>query len=433
MTIMDSTPVQTAAARPMPVRDGASPDLLDRWTPVADWVWAEAKAGLLVEPRITGAAPGRRAAGRDLAGQELSGIEFSRSDHLNMSSHPQVIAAAQEALARYGTHAAGPAASPGSTSLAQALEARLAEYLSLAQAVLFPDHVSALAATVQALLADGDHLVLAGTAPRGAAEGAALAGAALTRLDAITPEMIGARLTRLRADHRQAGLLVAVEAGDDGQGHVADLAGLQAICNRHRATLLVDVTRDLGLLGATGRGLAEAQGMTGAVDIVTGDLGPVFAAPLGFAASGHGAFRDALRYGASFGAPVAPVHAAAVMATLDLAEGPEGAAARTQVLGATNWLGAALKSRGFVVEPTQGAEVRLRLGRADQALRMQAALQEAGVIAQLDLPQSNGPSFWRFLVQAAHRPADLSAAVSAAISARSLAADPAWHPGEVVG
>ncbi|MBF9032526.1 aminotransferase class I/II-fold pyridoxal phosphate-dependent enzyme, partial [Rhodobacterales bacterium HKCCE3408] len=300
-----------------------SPDLLDRWSPVADWVWEQADAGLLVQPRVAAGAPGRMAAGLDASGRDLAGIDFARRDHLNFSSRPEVIAAAKDALNLYGPHAAGPAASAGLTRLTLALEARIAEFLSLANAVMFPDGWSAALATLRALVRPGDRVLVGPRPPAGVADGAALAGAALHRLEVTSPALVDIALQQARADAPAAGLLVVVQASDDGRGALADLVALQAICNRHRATLMVDVTGDLGLLGPSGRGVAELQGVLGAIDVVTGCLAPVFASSAGFAASGHAAFKDALRFGGGpqAAAPaLAPVEAAAAMAALDLSE-----------------------------------------------------------------------------------------------------------------
>ncbi|MBF9034430.1 aminotransferase class I/II-fold pyridoxal phosphate-dependent enzyme [Rhodobacterales bacterium HKCCE2091] len=409
--------------------DRGAPDLLDRWTPVADWVWAQSAAGLLLEPRIAGGAPGPRAAGRDAGGQELAGADFARRDHLNLSSHEQVIAAAKEALLRYGPQAAGPGAATGLTALTLALETRIAEYLSLSQAVVFPDGWSAAVASMRALLRRGDRVLMARSAPAGFSDGAVLARAAAVRLDAMTPEAVGAALDAQRARAPGAGLLVAVEAADDGTGVETDLAALQAVCNRHRATLMADVTRDLGLLGASGRGLAEAQSMLGAVDVMTGSLAPVFAASAGFAASGHGAFKDALRQG---GGPQAaapspsPAAAAAALTAFDLAEAEDGLTARTQVLGNANWLGAALTARGFDVLPRPGASVAVRIGPLGLARRMTAAMQETGIVVHL--AESACGCEWEFHCMSAHGPRDLSAAAARAVAARGRAGDPAWQP-----
>ncbi|MBF9031700.1 hypothetical protein HKCCE3408_14965, partial [Rhodobacterales bacterium HKCCE3408] len=100
-----------------------------------------------------------------------------------------------------------------------------------------------------------------------------------------------------------------------------------------------------------------------------------------------------------------------------------------------NWLGAALRSRGFVLAPGPAASVVLRLGAPEIARRMTAAIQEAGIVVHLDEPEpgEDRPLNWVFHVMAAHRPADLSAAVQGAIAARNRAGDPTWTPAALCG
>lgn len=303
-------------------RDAACPDLLDRWLPLAD-----ASAGAR-EGRATAIAP---APG-----------DFARSDPLGLSRHPRVIAAISAALARFGTTAAHPAETA-------ALAAALAALVGTGPPVL-RDTGDAAAAALRALVAPGDHILIEAGARPGLWRGACDSGAILHRVAQRSVDAAARQLSRLRAANPDAGILMVAEGLSALTGIPANLAALQSLCRRHRATLLADVSADLGATGPGGGGVAARQGMTGEVDVVAGNLAPVLAARGGFVAGRHPALRAALDHGPgpmALAAEPAAVSAAAAIAAIEIAAGPEGEALRSRLAMAAAALRAGLAAAGF--------------------------------------------------------------------------------------
>lgn len=407
-----------------------TPDLLDRWAPVSDWLWARRAAGLLAQPRVSGSAPGRQAAGQDAQGLELSGLDFAARDHLSLAAHTEVREAAAEALERFGPHAAGPLPGNGQSSLSVALETCLAEFLAYEHATIFANGWAAGLGVLRTLLTAQDRVVLAGSAWLCMRQAAELATPNISTLSEIKPAALESLLAGLRARDTQAGILVMTEALDTGQRQVAQVGALQDVCDAYRATLLVDISRDLAATGATGRGVLEDQDMLGTVDVVTGSMARSLASPAGFVASNHPALRDALRHvgtGQGCSSALPPVQAAAALTALKLAAGTDGDVRRARIGRSLKRLQTALKQRGFSPLPTCGAEISVAAGDLAQARRRQAAAQSLGAVIGLE-EGDGGACEWRLQIQAAHELSDCVALAERMMQACVLADRAHWTP-----
>ena len=407
--------------------------LLDRWAPVADWMAQRLAEGFDASCKSNTARIGPRVVGRDRAGRGLSGINFAMEDPLSLSSHPRMLTAASAAARRYGVHAAGSASQMGLCALGTLLEERLAAHLGCAEATLFPCGWSAAFGVLRTLLREGDHVLTCGPVRDGVRQGAAACGAMLHALSDADCLTLADRLDYLRDHHPRAGILLVVNAlGTCGMG-LPDLARLQALCRRHAATLMVDVTEDLGLMGEGGRGVIELQGQLGQIDIVTGSLAAVFAANGGFVASSHPALKAALRLASGAqteSAAMSPVQAAVALTALEIIAGDEGVTRRARLATNAARLRAGLHAAGFAPLPLPGPVVVLRFARLEQARRLTAEMLSHGVMLNLDetpgpvcgaprpLPPEEVVASWRLRVMADHSPEDLDLLVSRLVEAQ---------------
>src|SRR5271163_5199470 len=113
-------------------------NMLHRWQRHHDW-WQQRQSGSIhsycrsVLGRIGPEVPTRTKAGR-----VHRGVNFASQDYLSLSSHPEILEAAKEAVDRFGVHSAGSAALMGNTVLSLELEQRLAKFLGYADCTVFP-------------------------------------------------------------------------------------------------------------------------------------------------------------------------------------------------------------------------------------------------------------------------------------------------------
>ncbi len=406
--------------RPAGARHLLSPDLLERWVPLAEEVYRRGMTGALPFPLTSYAPPGRQFLGSDPFGSDRQGVNFTSGDHLNLSSHPRVIAAAAAALDQFGPHGAGTLERTGRSATAAALEAEIAAFAGFAQASLFPSGWNAGFAVVRTLVRQGDHVVTFAGVQGGIAEGIAASGARLHRFRGAGSDAAARIIADLRAGDANAGILLVVESLSGIDSSSADLAMLQQLCHRCRATLLVDVTSDFGATGVRGRGALDLQQIAGSVDVVVGDLSRVFAASGGFVASNHPAFGCALRHGdaACAMAPLPPQQVAAAAEALAIVASGEGALRRARLMANVVHLREALTRAGLPPLGVPGPMVPVvpvAAGSALSAQRLTVALQKAGAFALLAEPpiRAAGPSLWQFQVMADHVSQDIDCLIRA--------------------
>lgn len=404
--------------------DAGNPNLLDRWQPMRDWLTLRLSAGVDSSCKVLASRVGPRARGFDRAGIRFSGINFASQDSLGLSSHPHVIAATTDATLQYGVHSAGPAAQMGLTGLMLELEARVARFLGMFDATVFPAGLLARQAVIRTLVRPGDHILIDCHADAGLKDAADGAAAKVHRFVHGSTEAVERRLLRLRKSEPRAGILIVTEGIFGLDGDSPDIAALQSLAWEFGATLLVDVTRDLGALGPTGRGVLELQNLLGKVDVVVGGFAATFASNGGFVATDHPALKPALRLtsGAQgLSSALSPMQAAAAIAAFDIVECGEGVYRRERLLANATRLRDGLSAVGFEVLGLPGAMVPVRLGPTALARRMTTAVQSAGGIVNLieEPLVAKDDCRWNLQVTADHTDALIDEFVSVAATARA--------------
>jgi glycine C-acetyltransferase len=199
---------------------------------------------------------------------------------------------------------------------------RLARFLLRPAVRTFASGELAFRRTLAALLSPGDDVIIDAGAVPAMFETVARVPAQLHRTPPGSLSAVERRLARLGGQPRTGRLFVAVPALAALSSVAADLDALCALCAAHRATLIVDVSQDLGVMGGAGRGLAEAEACLDRIDVIVGDL----SANLG-ATGGLAAVRDpgaSARLASSGAPPLLPAAASRVLAALDLIESVEG-------------------------------------------------------------------------------------------------------------
>lgn len=345
--------------------DVSGTNLLDRWTPLHDWVCRRIDRGVLPYLKVNLGRIGPRGMARTGTGQSGYGTQFAVQDYLSLSSHPAICEAAHAAILSRGVHSAGSAALMGLSDLVQQLESRIAALLGLSDATVFPTGWAAGYGAIRALVRPHDHVLIDVLAHACLHEGAAAATRHVHRFAHLSTDGVARRLARLRADAPGAGILVVTEGLFSMDSDSPDLPALQVLCRQYGATLLVDVAHDLGASGPAGRGLIGAQGMLGQVDVVMGSFSKTFASNGGFVASDHPALKHALRFACgpqTFSNALSPVQADVVLAAFDIVDSPEGEALRTRLARNVATIRDGLADIGLHVMGTPSAVIPVLLG-----------------------------------------------------------------------
>lgn len=400
--------------------------LLDRW--LGHQAWWDARLAAEVDPycKALEGAPGALARCLYRDGRVAEGVNFASQDYLSLSSHPDVVRAAHDAVGRYGLHSAGSAALMGNTTLSIELERAIARFLGVKDCTLFSTGWGAGYGLIRTFVSPRDHIVIDILAHACLHEGAWAATRQVHRVPHLSVEGIERRLRRIRANDRDAGILVITEALFSMDSDSPDIGAIQALCRRHDAVLMLDVAHDLGAMGATGRGLLESQRQIGAVDVIMGSFSKTFATNGGFVATDHPAVKMALRSSGptqTFTNAIGPVGAAIALACLAIVESDEGARRRAALIDNATYLRGSLTTAGFDLLGQPSAIVPVVLGDVAHARRMtRAATRDGALVNLVEYPAvPRAANRWRLQLMADHRREHLDKMAATAINARDAA------------
>jgi 8-amino-7-oxononanoate synthase len=244
-------------------------------------------------------------------------LNFATCDYLGLSQHPSVVDAAKSALAEYGTCVSASRMVAGELPLHQVLETEIAEFCGLESALAFVSGHAANVSTISTVMGEEDLIVLDEFVHNSAVVGARLSRATCLNFPHNNLVALDRILAEHRATHRNA--LVVVEGCYSTEGDIPDLHRLVEIKERYGAWLMVDDAHALGVLGASGRGVAEHFDIAPAkIDILMGTLSKTLASCGGFIA-GQKSLIEVLRYAAPgfvFSVGLPPAMAAAALASL---------------------------------------------------------------------------------------------------------------------
>ncbi|PJE97950.1 8-amino-7-oxononanoate synthase [Streptomyces carminius] len=337
-------------------------------------------------------------------------LDLAGNDYLGLARHPVTVAAAREAVHRWGTGATGSRLVTGSTELHAELEAELADFCGFEAALVFSSGYTANLAAVTALTGR-DALVVSDAANHASLiDGCRLARARTAVVPHADPGAVGRALDGF--DGRALAVTDAVFSVD---GDAAPLPGLAAVCRAHGAALLVDDAHGLGVLGDGGRGAPYAAGLSGAPDVVatvtlSKSLGSQGGAVLGPAGVIDHLVNTARSF--VFDTGLAPAAAGAALAALRLLRAEPGRAAR--VREAAGRLYGRLTAAGLEATRPDAAVVSVRAPSPEAAVRWAADCRAAGLAVGCFRPPSvpDGVSRLRLTARADLSVTELDAAAA---------------------
>jgi len=326
------------------------------------------------------------------------------NNYLGLTFHPDCVRAAAEAAQRYGTGTTGSRLASGTYPDHAGLERDLAEFYDARSAIVFTTGYQANVGMISAI-ADRDTVILLDAQSHASIyDGATLSGATTYRFKHNDPEDLDKRLRRLGANSANA--LVIVEGIYSMLGDTAPLKELCDIATRYGASMFVDEAHSFGVLGATGRGLAEALGVEDRVDVIVGTFSKSLGCVGGYAVSRHhdltslrGAARSYI-----YSASSSPSVMASARAALKVIR--EDPSLRKRLLDNARVTYGALQQLGYELGPEVSPVVGVHVRDSDHALDAWQFLLDHGVYVNLvPLKASPGPfCLLRVSLSAAHTP-----------------------------
>ncbi len=338
-------------------------------------------------------------------------LMFATYSYLGLLQHPDIIRAAQEATARYGTGTHGVRLLGGTLDLHLELEATIARFHDREAAIVYSSGYVTNLATISTLVGKGDWVISDKWNHASIVDGCLLARGEFVRFRHNDMDDLERRLRQAPA---QAGKLVVADAVFSMDGDIFNLPDAVALCRKYGARLMIDEAHSLGVLGATGRGIEEHFGMPGVIDIKMGTLSKTIPGIGGYITGSSDliAFLKHSARGFVFSAALPPAVTAACTAAFGVIE-REGAE-RNRVLqrNVRHFLDG-LKALGFDTGVSVTPIVPIMTWDDDRAMLMTRYCQENGVfvLPVLSPAVPPGSSRLRANVTAAHTIADIDFAL----------------------
>ncbi len=332
-------------------------------------------------------------------------LSFSCNDYLNLSQHPQVIAAAIDATKRYGVGAGASRLVTGNHPLYAELETPLARLKGTEAACVFGSGYLANTGIIPALAGPDDLIVMDELSHACIHAGAKLSGAKIQRYRHGDPSHAEEILGAHRGAKKRA--LIATDGIFSMDGDIAPLAALSQLAQRFDAWLLSDDAHGLGVIGG-GRGSTFVNGAAHSpiqVPLQMGTLSKAVGAYGGYLCASN-AVIDLMRTRArtfiySTGLPPAVVAAAIV--ALDVIE-------RDPVYAAEPLRKARLFTRALNLPDAQSAIVPVIVGDTAAALAASDRLCDNGFLVVAIRPPTvpAGTARLRFAFTAQHDDSDIA-------------------------
>ncbi len=332
------------------------------------------------------------------------------NSYFGLGFHPDVIAAAQAALAHGGTGTTGSRAANGTLAAHRALERRLADAFGLPHAMVFSTGYQANLGMIAGLCGPDDSVIVDFESHASIYDGARLSGAQVFQFRHNSPADLARKLAR---QAKPSHCLVVVEGLYSISGDLAPLADIVAACQEAGAWLMVDEAHSFGAYGERGLGCAEAQGVLDRVDFIVGTFSKALASIGGYAVSRHEALKY-LHFTARpyvFTASGSPGIIAGVDTALRVLQSDPQL--RTRLWENVRRVRAGLAAAGFSIGQADSPIVPIVVGSPERAIAMWQALLDDGVYANIVLPPAcrADACMLRTSYSAAHSPEQINRAL----------------------
>jgi len=351
-------------------------------------------------------------------GAEAEVLNFCANNYLGLADHPALVAAAKEALDRWGFGMASVRFICGTQEPHKELEKGLSEFLGTEDTILYSSCFDANAGLFETLLGPDDAVISDELNHASVIDGIRLCKA--KRLRYKNRDMADLeRQLKEAADARYR--LIATDGVFSMDGYLAPLDEICALADAHDALVMVDDSHAVGFTGPTGRGTPELFGVTDRVDVVTGTLGKALGGASGGYTSGRAEIVAMLRQRSRpylFSNSVAPSIVGAALAALDLLSSSGELLERLRAN--TALFRSRMTEAGFDLLPGEHPIIPVMIGDAALAGRMADLLLEQGIyVIGFSYPVvPHGKARIRTQMSAAHSAEDVNRAVDAFVAAR---------------
>ena len=315
-------------------------------------------------------------------------IMLGSNNYLGLTAAPEVIAAAEAALAEYGTGCSGSRFLNGTLRLHLELERELADFVHKDGAVTFSTGFQSNLGIISALVGRGDYVICDRENHASIYDGCRLSFGKMLRYRHADMDDLEAKL---KAVPESAGCLIVTDGVFSMGGDIAKLPEICDLAEKYGARVMVDDAHGLGVIGEGGRGTASHFGLEDKVDVIMGTFSKSLASLGGYMAASE-LVCDYVRHNSRpfiFSASIPPSSCAAALAALRLLEEHPELPQRLSALA--SYARAGLKARGLRIIESETPIIPIYTYEMEHTLVSAKRLYDAGVYVNPVLPPAAAP------------------------------------------
>jgi glycine C-acetyltransferase len=306
-------------------------------------------------------------------------LNFCSNNYLGLSSHPEVIQAAKDALDSHGFGMSSVRFICGTQDIHKTLERKISEFYGTEDTILYAAAFDANGGVFEPLLGEQDCIISDSLNHASIIDGVRLCKAARYRYANSDMQDLEQQLIKATEAGTRFKLIVT-----DGvfsmDGIVAPLDKICDLADKYDAMVMVDECHAAGFIGSTGKGTPEAKGVMGRVDIITGTLGKALGGAMGGYTTAKKEIIEILRQRSRpylFSNSLAPAIVGASIKVFELLE--KDTTLRDKLEWNTNYFKTGMKNAGFDIVDGDSAIVPVMLYDAKLSQTMADELLKKGI------------------------------------------------------
>ncbi len=310
-------------------------------------------------------------------GKTTEVLNLCANNYLGLANHPEVIAAAHQALDDFGYGMASVRFICGTQTIHKQLEDRISAFLGTEDTILYPSCFDANGGLFETLLGEDDAVISDALNHASIIDGIRLCKAQRFRYANDDMQDLESQLVAAAGAKNR---MIVSDGVFSMDGTIASLDKICDLADQHDALTMIDDCHAVGFLGEHGRGTHEYRGVMGRVDIITGTLGKALGGASGGYTSGRKEVVGWLRQRSRpylFSNSVAPMIAASSIAVLDMLE--RDSSLQQQLHSNAAYFREKMTARGFDLKPGEHPIIPVMFGDALLASQMADKLLERGV------------------------------------------------------
>jgi glycine C-acetyltransferase len=340
-------------------------------------------------------------------------LNFCANNYLGLSSHPDVIKAAKEAIDSHGYGMSSVRFICGTQDIHRELETKLADFLGTDDSILYAAAFDANGGVFEPLLGEADAIISDELNHASIIDGIRLCKAKRFRYSHNNMPALEEQLKAAEGCPRK---LIVTDGSFSMDGTIAQLDKICDLADKYGAMVMTDECHSSGFLGKTGRGTHEYRDVMGRVDIITGTLGKALGGASGGFTASHSEIVDLLRQRSRpylFSNTVAPSIVGASIKVLELLT--SSTYLRDKLEANTKYFRSEMTKAGFDIIPGEHPIVPIMLYDAVLAQEMASRLLKEGIyVVGFFYPVvAKGKARIRVQISAGHEQAHLERAVTA--------------------